>query len=728
MSSGQSVEEIRGWFGGRVTGNRTTPGYRTALALVAVLMVLLPLVYLSIIGLVGYATYLYAANSTGILATRTSGRGYIGVLIAYFGPIVGGLLLIGFLIKPLFARQSGNERQLTLRRDQEPRLFGFVDLLCDAVGAPRPREIAIDCQVNASASLRRGWLSLFGGDLRLTIGLPLAAGLDVRQFAGVLAHEFGHFSQGAGMRLTYVIRSINYWFVRVVYERDAWDATLDEWCRDGDIRTMILAWAFRACVWVSRRVLWCLMWVGNVASCLLLRQMEFDADRYETRLAGSDTFASTSWQLNLLNLASQGATSDLRELFREGRLVDDYPRLVTVNVEQIPAEFLATYRKSVDEAKTGWFDTHPADTARVAAARDEHAGGVFHGTGPAAQLFSDFVALSRQASAEYYREMLGSAYESVTHCSVDQLRDKQQQQKAASESAERFFLGQFSPLRSFPWPAGYEWLRNDLPACHAKLKQTRERIQTLLGEYQQQLTQHRQWDDHWVEGHIAVALHHARVRVKPENFKQRVQTLNDALTVRGAAAQQLEASAVSMAEFERCMVERLTADLALLVDPIVNQKCPHVADWESEAGRLLAVLAKLGQQVGRLLELRNLLVSTDSLVSHLDQQQQNASFQTELREKLDGLKKAVNEFGRGLGNAAYPFEHAQGEISLASYICGTWPVGDDPSEAYNAAQSILERLPNLQWRVVTRLAEIGEQVEQALGYEPLVRPSSEVAT
>jgi Zn-dependent protease with chaperone function len=36
--------------------------------------------------------------------------------------------------------------------------------------------------------------------LVLVIGLPLAAGMSMRQVAGVLAHEFGHFAQGAGMR------------------------------------------------------------------------------------------------------------------------------------------------------------------------------------------------------------------------------------------------------------------------------------------------------------------------------------------------------------------------------------------------------------------------------------------------------------------------------------------------------------------------------------------------
>lgn len=73
------------------------------------------------------------------------------------------------------------------------------------------------------------------------IGMPLVAGLDMRQFAGVLAHEFGHFSQGVGMRLTYIIRSISHWFTRVVYERDSWD----EWlARSTDNLDLRIAWVF----------------------------------------------------------------------------------------------------------------------------------------------------------------------------------------------------------------------------------------------------------------------------------------------------------------------------------------------------------------------------------------------------------------------------------------------------------------------------------------------------
>ena len=65
--------------------------------------------------------------------------------------------------------------------------------------------------------------SLFGNDLVLAIGLPLVAGLDLGNSCGVLTHEYGHFSRGAAMRAGYLIRQINAWFFRAVYERDGWD-------------------------------------------------------------------------------------------------------------------------------------------------------------------------------------------------------------------------------------------------------------------------------------------------------------------------------------------------------------------------------------------------------------------------------------------------------------------------------------------------------------------------
>jgi len=50
------------------------------------------------------------------------------------------------------------------------------------------------------------------------------------------------------------------------------------------------------------------MYAGHAVSCFLLRQMEFDADRYEARgVSGSETFAQTCRLLPQLSVASDGA-------------------------------------------------------------------------------------------------------------------------------------------------------------------------------------------------------------------------------------------------------------------------------------------------------------------------------------------------------------------------------------------------------------------------------------
>src|SRR5258708_35082571 len=162
--------------------------------------------------------------------------------------------------------------------------------------------------------------------------------MSLRQFSGVLAHEFGHFSQGAGMRLTYVIRSISFWFVRVVYERDSWDEWLNEQARDSEGGYHLLVQLTRGSVWVTRRILWVLMWIGHLVSCFMLRQMEYDADRHEARFAGSDTFQQTARRLAELSVARRMALGDLGRFLDEGRLADDLPALILANVPQITPE------------------------------------------------------------------------------------------------------------------------------------------------------------------------------------------------------------------------------------------------------------------------------------------------------------------------------------------------------------------------------------------------------
>jgi hypothetical protein len=310
-----SIEDIIDAFRGPIEPVRVPLLYDLGLLLVAVAMVLLPLLYIALIMLAGYGIYFHATESTGIFE---GGNARLAALV-YFTPIVAGLILIFFMLKPLFARPPPQPLPVSLDPAEEPGVFRFVEKICATVGAPLPRRIDVDCQVNASAGFAAGFRSMFSQDLVLTIGLPLVAGLSLRELAGVLAHEFGHFTQGTGMRLTYIIRSVNNWFARVVYERDAWDEMLIKASTEGAIGLgmALMLNAARFMVWLTRRILWVLMMAGHIISSFMLRQMEFDADRYEARVAGSTAFETTSLKLRLLGLASQGVYSNFQNAWNQ---------------------------------------------------------------------------------------------------------------------------------------------------------------------------------------------------------------------------------------------------------------------------------------------------------------------------------------------------------------------------------------------------------------------------
>lgn len=215
-------QQILASFSGRIKPVSISLGYGIALAWVAILMVLLPLIYVGITGGVAWGWWWYAVNGLALFSGGHHGSYFVkGIMLAYLGLLVIGGVLVIFMFKPLFARPPKGAKPLSLEERREPFLFTFVRRLCEAVGATVPRRIDITCEVNASASFRRGALSLLGNDLVLTIGLPLVAGQNLRQFTGVLVHEFGHFAQGWAMRANYVIRTVNHWFARVVYQRDA---------------------------------------------------------------------------------------------------------------------------------------------------------------------------------------------------------------------------------------------------------------------------------------------------------------------------------------------------------------------------------------------------------------------------------------------------------------------------------------------------------------------------
>jgi Zn-dependent protease with chaperone function len=409
QQTGPSAVEILAAFGGPIPRTSVSLLYRFSLVLVAAMMLLLPLVYVAMVLAAAYGVYFYATHFYFLLQSLSGGpRFYILKALAYVIPLFAGTVLVLFMIKPLFARRASRAQPLALNPAVDKRVFAFIAKICDLVGAPMPKRIDLDCQVNAAAGFRRGALSLFNNDLVLTIGLPLVAGLDLRQFAGVVAHEFGHFTQGFSMRLSYMIRSINAWFARVAYDRDAWDVWLERWAEEEhDGRVAILIWCTQLAIGFSRLILKLLMLLGHGVSCFLLRQMEYDADSYEIKVAGSAAFEATVRRLRVLEAGLKNAYKEMRMTWNlSRRLPDNFPAYLVHH----EAQLLAPLRQKIDDSlglvKTGLFDTHPSDGDRIRCARQADDPGIFHLDLPASVLFVNFEVVSKQITHLHYADDL----------------------------------------------------------------------------------------------------------------------------------------------------------------------------------------------------------------------------------------------------------------------------------------------------------------------------------
>jgi Zn-dependent protease with chaperone function len=430
-------------FSGTIVPTALSASYRFGLVLVTVAMILVPLLYLLLIATVGWFLLWHLTTNTWIL---DGSGGMQWKVLAYLTPGVVGATLLFFMVKPILARRPDRGDPVQVTANEQPALHALIGEICRQVRAPLPSKVYVDCQVNASASLRGGVLGIFRRDLDLIIGLPLVTGLSTRELSGVLAHEFGHFAQGGGMRTTALIRGMNGWLYRVVHERDSWDVQLETWSKEGDWRVMVPLLLARLSVWLSRKALAGVTLLGHGVSCYMMRQMEFDADSYEVKIAGPDAFTRTMVRLRELSAGSQLAYNQLSQLVDTRAVPADLPQLFVECSRRLP-DHVREQMQKVNDDPTGTFDTHPSDSDRVAAARAIAASGaLIGGDGPATTLFRHFDNLSARVTRHHYG-LLGIDVRQMRLVAVDEALRGAEDQKQTEEAVRAMFEGRASVTR-----------------------------------------------------------------------------------------------------------------------------------------------------------------------------------------------------------------------------------------------------------------------------------------
>ena len=157
-------------------------------------------------------------------------------------------------------------------------------------------------------------------------------------------------------------------------------------------------------VWLSRKLLGALALFGRAMGTFMLREMEFDADRYEVALVGGDVFESTALRVRVLAVARHEALADEHMGdWREGSLCEDLGELIAGLADRYTADERAEIQKMERERKQGLFDTHPADGQRIASTKAAGSPGTFRLEGPASALLGANPEIGRQATVRLYQ-------------------------------------------------------------------------------------------------------------------------------------------------------------------------------------------------------------------------------------------------------------------------------------------------------------------------------------
>ncbi|QDU64894.1 Protease HtpX [Planctomycetes bacterium Pan216] len=709
---------------------KTTTLYRLGMVLVAVTFVLLVMIYLAIIAATAYGVYYHTVNHWSIInpGPGSSSKGLKGQVFLYFVPIVVGCAVVLFLIKPLFAPKAKKPVSLTLPRNKHPRLYAFVEALAVTVNAPIPRRIDVEMEPNASARLKGGLAGFLGNKLILSIGLPLVRGLSLRQLTGVLAHEFGHFSQGAGMRVTYVIRVLNHWFARVVYERDHWDEWLVHYSSHGSAISFFCV-TIRGVVWVSRWILWGLMMVGHAVSGFMLRQMEFDADQYEIQIAGSKAFGETARELRLLGFAFHNAQSDLNDAWHDGRLADDLPALIMANREEIAEKPDAVEKINalMDEAKTSIFDTHPSDRERNARADEADAEGIFTLDLPATTLFADVDRLCRSATFTYYRTLLEDPM-GGPRLSKDQLVDtalitREQRERADMNRAlYRYFQGKlldefhfFLQMKEIPVP--------DVPKeTSQEVARGRKNMQARLDKVAEASKRYGEARKQFLLASAALTLIKLKHPIRAKDFELEGTKAENARAAIAIAEEDRDRALKVMDRFTDYARMRLGNALSLLQLPALRQRLEDGDTIFERCEELVARLAKLEECWLDVDELHASNTEYYIMLACAQDQDVTQKYIAKLKAHAQSQWRLLHRIKNTLNDVPYPFTHAETDMTIGKQVLPVVPDKDDFGGIYQAADFSFSSLDTLYFRLISALAAYAEKVEGAIGLKPWEDP------
>jgi hypothetical protein len=144
---------------------------------------------------------------------------------------------------------------------------------------------------------------------------------------------------------------------------------------------------------------------------------------------------------------------------------------------------------------------------------------------------------------------------------------------------------------------------------------------------------------------------------------------------------------------------------------------------EAEAiDRSFEVLRILSEQLIQLASLQRLHTALGLMLQALEAKGDADDIVPIIQDLMRRIHPPIKQIRAALERGNYPYEHAEGKISLARYLVPEVPMTDDLASIYNSSGQALENIPQLYVRVFGQVVEAAEAVEAACGMPRMEAP------
>ena len=678
-------------------------------------MVLLPLVYFTIIASFGTATWYWAFYAPDLLFPPSGGGSrhvFFGTVIIYIAVLGAGISLTLFMLKSLLPAWHMERESHPISHLDHPLIFRFLGELCQLLGAPIPSRVDVNLEINASAGLRGGFRSLRGNDILLTFGLPLVAALTREEFAAVMSHELGHLTQRSALKFYFIIHSIHGWLYRAVFTRDGFDEWLEE-ASNYHALSLLTFGLVRLMVAITRGVMWLLLCASHALTSYLSRQMEFHADECAASISGSETFVRTNEKIHLLGVCFQRSVIQFKNRIA-ARYPDDISTWLAIQVRESSGQLRGHSLQSAAAEKAHWYSSHPSDLERNRRVLDAGYPGAIQDAAPATTLFNGFEELSRTLTlASYENSRRGR---SIPEDQIFAVRPAPPEpEEETVEIDESPIARYFGGLGSFSIPVTIEpsaKAKISLPSLRAgQLRQARESL--TRSELPDLCRKHEEVETRLREVLRAQALASSGISIDATMFPAIATDLADLPSSIASLNGHREALRASLAPYQTAASTRLTTALGILRDPLAKLPMPErrpvqekVEELSHAFGNISSAMAELRGLQDESCVLAGLLQARDEIHSELAD--------AGLANSIETCRGHLTRLRAIMGSTAYPFPHAKGRISMGEYMEAK-EYNPDPARMLQLeVQSHLRRGKLVYTLILSRLASVAEQLEQAI--------------